>query len=190
MSGSTPGAPKGLTWPKPPASIAAQPDPATSDDAGSDDVRQNKLIKGMDEQEWNRALVHCRGRGENMASFATRAFRQMRERDEAGPRYIPPPPVQPARAAPGVSPALALPVVPVIETAGDLAALMVGLAEVARAAGVPVPEKQAREALTLAKLAVGAALKGARTSKRAGKLPEALRLANERRAREARERRA
>jgi len=131
------------------------------------------MIKSMDRAEWDRAIAHANARGESMASFAARAFRQMRERDTAGPMFTPPA-ERPAGQPEAIG--FALP----IESVGELAALMQGQAAMATAAGLRLPEAHARDALALARASVGEALRAVRGSRPRGQQPEALRLANER----------
>lgn len=152
-------------------------------------AKQHKMIKNMDETEWEASRRHCEARAESMASFAARAFRQMRERDAAGPQYAPPaergagqPSAPRGGAALGQPSAPALPVPLMIESVGDLAALMHGAAAMATAAGVKLPQQHAREALALAHAAVAGAKRAAvRGNRPRGQQPEALRLHNERR---------
>jgi hypothetical protein len=149
-------------------------------------AKQDKMIKSMDRAEWDRCAAHAKARNESMASFATRAFRQMRELDVLKPIYSPPAERQagqpsavgqPSRQPSGA----ALPVPLMIESVGELAALMHGAAAMATAAGLKLPEAHARDALALARASVGEALRAARGNRPQGVQPEALRLANERR---------
>lgn len=148
--------------------------------------RAPKIIKGMDEAEWQRARDHTTARGESMASFAARAFRQMREADLAGPQYQPPAPGIPAPVSPREYPAAQAPAALTIGTVAELAALMHGVAAMANAAGVRVPESHARQAIHLARAAFGEV----RQAQPRRPQPEALRLANERRQAAAKARKA
>lgn len=151
------------------------------------------MIKNMERAEWDKAAAHAKARGESMASFAARAFRQMREREASAPMVYMPDhrdAGQPsAGAALGQPSGAALPLPLIIESVGELAALMHGAAAMATAAGVKLPEGHARDALALARASVGEALRAARGSRPKGEQPEALRLANERKAEAARVRR-
>jgi hypothetical protein len=148
-------------------------------------AKQDKMIKSMDRAEWDRCAAHAKARNESMASFATRAFRQMRELDVLKPIYSPPAERQAGQpsavAALGQPSGAALPVPLMIESVGELAALMHGAAAMATAAGLKLPEAHARDALALARASVGEALRAARGNRPQGVQPEALRLANERR---------
>ena len=106
---------------------------------------QNKMIKAMDVTEWDAALAHCGPRAESMASFAARAFRQLREREASVPMVMLPDERQagqPVRAAIEGSPARPVP----IETAAELAALIEAVAAMATASARPVPRDFMREA--------------------------------------------
>ena len=111
--------------------------------AGDDERLPNVTVKNMRKATWDRARRAAHRNDEPMHEWLGRAIGQLADREESGPREIPPPSREsqlPQAAAPAPLDA---------EAITRLAAVMMAARQMADAAGMPVPKGAARAAMRL-----------------------------------------